>query len=38
MIITVQVKAVKIYVAAVEAVRKKERLAETQHLMHKVRD
>jgi len=29
---------VKIYVAAVEAVKKKERQAETQHLMHKVRD
>jgi len=38
MIIIVQVKAVKIYVAAVEAVKKKERQAETQYLMHNVRD
>jgi len=30
MIVTVQIKAVKIYVAAVAAVRKKERQAETQ--------
>jgi hypothetical protein len=38
MIVIVQIKAVKIYVAAVAAVRKKERQAETQHLMHKVPD
>jgi len=38
MIVFVQIKAVKIYIAAVEAVKKKKRQAETQHLVHKVRD
>jgi hypothetical protein len=37
MIVSVQVTAVKIYVAAVAAVSKKERQAETQHLTHNVR-
>jgi hypothetical protein len=38
MIVIVHVKAMKIYVAEVEAVRKKERHAESQHLMNKARD